>query len=234
MWLWSFLPSCPELLESPQPTRDLSPQNIMSTETISLSPSFLHTPLSIHPSPLFSCSLLSQKAVAVALKPADALSSLLCTEWPFPQQYIHLWLHWPLPTVQPPLISPRSGLQTAHCLCIHAERKPTKDRGKSWTGKWKWQLRCKIDAEVEGECTVGFHEELVGWLFFFFFFCQSTSKNRCLGGTLSRQLCPLTCSLGGGVWGRWVQYATNELVRMKCPPNAFKGKWLLLFQMATR
>lgn len=44
----------------------------------------------------------------------------------------------------------RNGLQTAHCLCIHAVRKLSRDRGRSWTEKWKWQLCCKIDGKVDG------------------------------------------------------------------------------------
>lgn len=55
-----------------------------------------------------------------ALKPADALSSLLCTDWPFYQQYVCLWLHWPLPTVQPLTSLPEMDFR--HTTCASMQR----------------------------------------------------------------------------------------------------------------
>lgn len=110
------------------------------------------------------CSLLFcivSKALSVALKSADKLSFFLCGKWPFSQHYKRLRLLWPLPTerARPPL---RNGLQTAHCLCIHAERKLLKDSGRSSTVRQKCQLCRKMDIQVEGEGTEGFYEKLMG------------------------------------------------------------------------
>lgn len=70
----------------------------------------------------------------------------------------------------------RNGLQTAHCLCIHAERKLSRDTGRGWTEKWKWQLCCKIDGKVEGGGNSR-PQWTVGGLFFVFFFGHSRGEN---------------------------------------------------------
>lgn len=85
------------------------------------------------------------EALSVALKPADALSFLLCGDWPFLRQYIHLWLHWPLPTVQPQP-SLRSGPAYGTILCAPMQRRSwQRTEGKAGQKKKKMKIAVMLE-----------------------------------------------------------------------------------------
>ena len=153
MWSGSLLPSCSELLVSPAPAHDL----ISTEHDFHHLPPFPHTsPPSIHTSPIFSCSLPSRRLWRWPPTPAGALSSLL---WPFPQQCVHLWLHWPLP-IAPPLMSAPTGTDRGQqILCASMQREIQQMTGGKWKQKKrKQQLHPEIAAGVKGEGTSGFGE----------------------------------------------------------------------------
>lgn len=146
---WSFLPSYSEPMVPPM-TRDLSSDSIMSVETISLSPNHSYTP---HPSYLqlfpaawkgFGQWPWNQQMQS---PPSSAQSDL------FLQQYIHLWLHWPLPTVQPLTSLPEMDFRQ-HIVCVAMQRGGRqKDRGEKLDRKIKMSVRllnwCR---SVRGRC----------------------------------------------------------------------------------
>lgn len=129
-----------------------------SVTTVFLPPSLSTRLLS---SPIMLFSTIS-KALSATLKPADTLYFLLCRDWPFPQQNIHLWLHWPLPTVQPQS-SLRNGLQRyivcASMQIVGWQRKEENAGQKNGNSSYAVKLMLKW----KGEGTVGFDEHLVGW-----------------------------------------------------------------------
>ena len=179
----------------------------MSTDSISLHPSFLY-PFSLYPPMPFihDRSLPSQKRWQW---PWNQHSPPLSAQWPFLRQYIHLWLHWPLPRVT------LSQEWTAdNTLSVHPGREKRQQRVEGET-RSKNSNGSDTTDKVEGKGTESFNEWLLDCCFF---------RKACLSYTLSCKWSSPTCSLS--VWGCWVWYASSEMVQINGHPNTLKRKCL--------
>lgn len=125
----------------------LFPKNIVSAASLPLPCSFLRTARTL--SSIISVVLYPLKGFVSG--PETSRCTFLLSPW---KATFSPTVHPPLTaltfTHSPALVISQECTEngTSH-RCIHAESKLTKDREKSWTQKWKWQLCCKIDVHVE-------------------------------------------------------------------------------------